>query len=110
MGENPLICDAVEFIKRGGALPNDPSLLAELTQTTYSFKGDKIILEDKDMIKVKLGYSPDSADALVLTFAEPVSRAQAPLSSVSQMNNRHHKAYNPFRESDGDGYGGTHYD
>ena len=102
--------DAIEWIKRGGALPNDPELLAQLTQTTYSFKGDKIILEDKDMIKVKLGYSPDSADAFVLTFAEPVSRAQAPLSSVSQMNNRHHKAYNPFRESDGDGYGGTHYE
>ena len=100
--------DAIQWIKRGGALPNSPELLAQLTQTTYSFKGDKIILEDKDMIKAKIGYSPDEADAVVLTFAEPVSRAQSPLSSVSSASNRTSKEYNPFRESDPEGYGSSY--
>jgi hypothetical protein len=66
--------DAVAWIKRGGALPEDShELLAALTQTTYTFQGDRLLLEPKDAIKVKLGYSPDDADALALTFAQPVS-------------------------------------
>src|SRR6202034_3056067 len=70
--------DAVEWIKRGGALPNSPELLAALTQTTYSFKGDRFLLEPKELVKEKLGYSPDEADAFVLTFAEPVMPAVQP--------------------------------
>jgi phage terminase large subunit len=67
--------DAVNWIKRGGALPESPELLAALTQTTYSFSRDsgRMILEPKDSVKKKIGYSPDEADAFVLTFAEPVS-------------------------------------
>jgi phage terminase large subunit len=66
--------EAVEWIKRGGALPEGShELLAALTQTTYTFQGDRLLLEPKDAIKVKLGYSPDDADALALTFAQPVS-------------------------------------
>jgi len=64
--------DGVEWIKRGGALPMIPELSAALTQTTYSFMGDKILLEPKDDVKKKLGYSPDDFDAFILTFAEPV--------------------------------------
>jgi hypothetical protein len=48
-------------------------LLAALTQTTYSFKGDRLILESKENIKERLGYSPDKADVAALTFAHPVS-------------------------------------
>jgi hypothetical protein len=65
--------EAVEWIKRGGALPESSELAAALTQTTYSFQGDRFLLEPKDDVKVKLGYSPDEADAFVLTFAHPVS-------------------------------------
>lgn len=67
--------DAVEWIRRGGALPESAELLAALTQTNYSFNrdGGKLILEPKESIKKKLGYSPDEADAFVLTFAEPVA-------------------------------------
>lgn len=68
--------DAVEWIKRGGALPPSPEITAALTQTTYSFKGDRLLLEPKDMVKKKLGYSPDEADAFILTFAEPVQAAK----------------------------------
>ena len=89
--------DAVEWIKHGGALPEDSSeLLAALTKTTYTFQGDKLILEPKDDIKVKLGYSPDEADAFVLSFAEPVT-VPHPLP-----RSRSHSAagdYNPYQET-----------
>lgn len=62
-----------EWVKKGGCLPDEPDLVGELTQTTYTFKGDALLLEPKDIIKAKLGRSPDKADSLALTFAEPVA-------------------------------------
>ena len=67
--------EAIEWIKAGGALPEVPELIAALSQTTYSFRGDRLLLEPKEQIKARLGYSPDDADALALTFAQPASRA-----------------------------------
>jgi hypothetical protein len=60
-----------EWVRRGGALPDLPALVAELTQPTYTFGGGKFQLEEKDQIKKRLGRSPDLADALALTFALP---------------------------------------
>ena len=60
-----------EWIKRGGALPNMPELVAELTTPTYTFAGGQLQLEDKDQVKRRLGRSPDLADALALTFGVP---------------------------------------
>jgi phage terminase large subunit len=68
--------EAIEWIRRGGALPESPELAAALTQTTYSFQGDRFLLEPKEDVKAKLGYSCDEADAFVLTFAEQVSARQ----------------------------------
>ena len=85
--------EAVQWIRRGGALPESRELMRALTETTYTHKGDRLILEPKDMIKQKLGFSPDEADAFVLTFAEPVTakasyaQNRAPLSE---------KPYDPF--------------
>lgn len=62
-----------EWVKAGGQLPNVPELIPELTQTTYTFKGDALLLEPKKIIKAKLGRSPDHADALALSFAAPVA-------------------------------------
>ncbi len=64
--------EMVEWIKRGGALPDNPELMADLVAPTYTFKGDKLQLESKDQIKARLGRSPDLGDALALTFAFPV--------------------------------------
>jgi hypothetical protein len=65
--------EAVEWIKAGGALPPDcAELIAALSQTTYSFRGDRLLLEPKEQVKSRLGYSPDEADAFALTFAQPV--------------------------------------
>ena len=58
-----------EWIKKGGALPNIPELVSELTTPTYTFIGGKFQIEDKDQIKDRIGRSPDLADALALTFA-----------------------------------------
>lgn len=66
--------EAVEWIRRGGAIPDVPELIAALSQTTYGFKGDQLLLEPKDSVKLKLGYSPDDGDAFALTFAQPVQR------------------------------------
>lgn len=69
-----------EWVKKGGALPDVPELMAELTQTTYGFKGDRLLLEPKDMVKAKIGRSPDRSDGLALTFAAPVvKRVTSPL-------------------------------
>jgi phage terminase large subunit len=74
--------EAAQWIKDGGQLPpietpGMPELLAAMTRTSYSFKGDRLILEPKDMVKVKLGYSPDDFDGLILTFAQPVAPRRA---------------------------------
>jgi phage terminase large subunit len=50
---------------RGGALPDSPELLAALTQTTFTFKGDPLILEPRMDIKAKLGYSDEAGGALL---------------------------------------------
>lgn len=64
--------EMADWIKRGGALPLLPELVAELTTPTYTFnKKGQWIIEDKDLIKERLGRSPDLADALALTFAIP---------------------------------------
>ena len=51
-------------------MPRDIGLKQELTGIMYGYdlKG-RIKLEAKDQMKKRLGYSPDKADALCLTFA-----------------------------------------
>lgn len=61
-----------EWVKGGGWLPNVPELIADLTEPTYTFRADKLMIEDKDQIKARLGRSPDWGDALALTFAYPI--------------------------------------
>jgi phage terminase large subunit len=65
--------EAIEWIRHGGALPDCPELVAALSQTTYSFRGDRLLLEPKEQLKQRLGYSPDEGDAFALTFAQPVA-------------------------------------
>ncbi|MBR2136677.1 MAG: PBSX family phage terminase large subunit [Alphaproteobacteria bacterium] len=60
--------------ERGVQIPHNDQLQAELcaVEKFYDSRG-RLQLEDKDAIKKRLGRSPDLADALALTFAEPVS-------------------------------------
>lgn len=62
-----------EWVKTVGCLPDDPLLHAELLAHTYTFRGDKMWVEEKELVRAKLGRSPDRADAAALTFAYPVA-------------------------------------
>ena len=65
----------LEWLKRGGAIPNDTDLKSELTVTEYKYtQAGKIILQPKEKIKELTGRSPDRADSLALTFAVPVHK------------------------------------
>lgn len=84
---------------RGGAIPDDPEIVADLTGVEYGYamlKGrDAIQLEKKaDMKKRGLG-SPDTADALALTFAYPVEPSDH-TSVVSNRGTNHLVNYDPL--------------
>ena len=59
------------WVKSGGLLYKDEILKKELISQTYTFniKG-KFQLEEKEQIRDRLGFSPDRADALALTFSQ----------------------------------------
>lgn len=63
--------EMAEAVKNGLALHRDPQLKAELVTPTYTFAGGKMVLEDKEQIKDRLGRSPDEGDAIALTFMLP---------------------------------------
>lgn len=67
-----------EFIKKdSGAIPKDAVLQEELANVYYGFDNrGRLKLRSKEEIKEVLGRSPDMADALALTFAQPVARRQ----------------------------------
>lgn len=65
---------------KGGAIPDDPVLHAQLTNRRYAYvtrEGlDVIMLEPKAEMKKRGLSSPDRADALALTFAYPLQPSQ----------------------------------
>jgi phage terminase large subunit len=65
------------WVKSGGWLPNVPELIREFTAETYWFEGGKLRVEEKALVKKRLGYSPDLKDAFDYTFALPDMPAQA---------------------------------
>lgn len=84
-----MIFECVQWIKDGGALPNIPELVAALTESTYTHKGDALLIEPKLLIKQRLGFSPDHMDALALTFAQPMLKA----TTLPQVQAKHEYAY-----------------
>lgn len=62
-----------KWLQQGGAIPNDYELTKELAAPTYTYDGQsRLKLESKETIRERVGFSPDRADALALTFAEPI--------------------------------------
>lgn len=89
-----------EWIKRGGCLPNIPDLQKELTAPTYTFRNGKFLLEPKEMIKKRLGFSPDLADALSMTFALPEMPGSHSLEGMlMQKSGKVQTEYDPFDPS-----------
>ena len=79
----------------GGAIDNDPDLLADLTGIEYGYVlrdgRDAIQLERKEDMKRRGLASPDNGDALALTFAYPVMPSNhRPRRSLYRSN------YNPY--------------
>ena len=64
----------------GGAIPDEEELATDLTGIEYGYAADQvsILLEKKEHMKARGLASPDDADALALTFAEPVSPRENP--------------------------------
>lgn len=87
-----------EWVKGGGALPYIPELIQELTAPTYTFKGDKFLLEPKDKIKERIGRSPDLADGLALTFAEPVQKRDMLEQMLVRMAPEQNEDWHPFSD------------
>ena len=63
-----------EWIKGGGGIPNLTDLKQDLGSPIYFYdSANKKCLESKDAIKARIRRSPDTADALALTFAFKVN-------------------------------------
>lgn len=90
-----------EWVKRGGCIPNIPEMVPELTTPTYTFVNGKFVLEDKDLIKKRLGRSPDLADGLALTFAIPdMPSATSPQGMFNALKNNHRAEYDPLKRAE----------
>ena len=88
--------DCVQWIQRGGRIPDISELRQALTETTYTFVNDKMLLEPKDQVKARLKFSPDHMDALMLTFASPVSPRGMERTGQRRAANMLQHEYNPF--------------
>ena len=85
-----------EWVKRGGALPKCNTLKKELTSVQYYIKNGKLALEDKEQVKKRLGFSPDIADALALTFAMDDMPARDEFEYLRKDSGKLISEYNPF--------------
>lgn len=82
-----------EWIKSGGAIPDIKELKEALYKTTYTHKKGKLIIEPKEDLKAKLGYSPDHADALALSFSSTVQKQQL---GINANRNSNISSYDPL--------------
>lgn len=78
--------EMAEWVKANGSLPQVPELVRELTAPTYWLQNGKLRLEEKDQIKARLGYSPDLADSLALTFSVQMLRKGRQLGGQRTVN------------------------
>lgn len=89
-----------EWVKNSGYLPKNPNLIRELTAPTFTFVNGKFALEDKKQIKARLGFSPDLADALALTFAW-AEMPRGEIDGIPMFGNKTNKTmseWNPWKE------------
>lgn len=91
--------EMAEWVKAGGQLPDDSELKEELCATTFVYQGDKFRIVEKELIKDKIGRSPDKADALALTFAFPVS-STSKLDKVRRQFEGDGGDYDPYAKID----------
>jgi len=86
-----------DWVIEGGALPDDRELEQELSVlSAEETTGGKAQLIKKDDIKELIGRSPDSADALALTFAAPVQKSDSSRLPGGGNKTRATTNYNPL--------------
>ncbi len=75
----------------GGAdIPDRDEWQASLCAPGYSFDSNsRLLLEKKDDIRQRVGFSPDVGDALALTFAENVKKPGARRAAPQRANNHY---------------------
>lgn len=83
---------------KGGALPDDSELEADLTGLEYGYWGpdDLTILESKKDMKKRGLASPDKGDALACTFAEPVAAKSDHTQVIRMGQATDMTTYNPY--------------
>lgn len=86
------------LVKKDGVIPKDEELKEQLIAPEYMFtpKG-QIQLEAKKDIKKRLGVSPDRADALCLTFAEPAAEINNKVREARAKMQRQSRDADPFK-------------
>lgn len=92
--------EMADWVRAGGAIPNDTSLKLELATPTYRYDAaNRIVLESKDDIRKRLpeAGSPDLADALALTFAAPVAKRSTRALAASGAAGREYDPYAAVR-------------
>ena len=86
-----------EAMANGLAIVNDRELKEDLTGIEYGFNlQNAILLEKKSDMKKRGAASPDMADALALTYAQPVAPRMMPAGGA--MIGQIKSEYNPFEE------------
>lgn len=73
----------------GAEIPDDDELHSHICAPNFKLNSnDQIVLEKKEQIKERLGFSPDGGDALALTFAEPVTANPRKLQTTARGTGR----------------------
>jgi hypothetical protein len=85
------------WLKEGGAIPKDALLMSELAGPEYSEGPLGLVLEKKSHMAERGLKSPDSGDALSLTFSYPVHSAMSGLAGPG--NHLVQSSYDPFSEA-----------
>lgn len=63
-----------QWLRDGGVIEDNEDLFAELTAIEFGYTpSNQILLERKELLKLRTGNSPDDSDAIALTFAQPVA-------------------------------------
>jgi hypothetical protein len=85
-----------DWIRAGAMLPDDSDLASDLTTIEYAYDAaEKLVLERKEDLKGRGLPSPDIADAIALTFAQPVHK-QSPQQLIEQATRAAEEDYELF--------------
>lgn len=89
-------CRGRAWLKAGGSIPDDQELRDDLTGREYGYNAkNEIVLESKEDMKRRGLASPDKADGLFLTFAQPVPQRR----EIGSVGPAKPADFDPFRET-----------